>query len=346
MTIQLTLAELVSTRSVSHDRDTCQQLLTHWQSKLPHAQIDPELGIMWWGHLDLATTHWLIHTHLDVVPGPDSLFHLTIKGDKAIGRGTADVKGCAAILIDSAKQWDTLAKAKRLTFMLVTDEEIGGSDTAQILCQMPDLKGALFLEPTNHRLVIQAKGMMQIQIKASGRATHGSRPWDGENAIEKLMVGLAKFKLDHPTPKSETRETTFNFSQINGGTAINQVPASAELWCDVRRHPSIASQAVIDDFSHAFVGCHVQLVKDESPISCDPRSRIFITLAETLKASSLNPIAGFDHGTADARHATKLGIPALVFGPKGGGLHSDNEWVSLKSLGKVAAVLDHWIKNI
>src|SRR5690606_6386805 len=100
------------------------------------------------------------------------------------------------------------------TFMLVSDEEIGGLSTKQTLPNMRALEGGIFLEPTNLRLTTEAKGMMQIRIKASGKASHGSRPWEGTNAIELLTRGLIQFRLSHPSPIQETQATTFNFSQI------------------------------------------------------------------------------------------------------------------------------------
>lgn len=346
MTLLTILKELVEMRSVSADRKTCLETLKKIQPQIPDALLDAKSEVLIWGHTDLSTTSWLINTHLDVVPGNPEQFSLTIKGDKAFGRGAADVKGCVAILINQSKEWETIAKEKMITFMLVTDEEIGGSGTRQLLGKMQRLQGAIFLEPTSLHLVIEAKGMMQIKIESSGKSVHGSRPWDGINAIEKIMTGLTKFRLDHPQSLLETRGTTFNFSQISGGTAINQVPDHAELWCDVRTKTCEDQNKIIEIFKASFDSCTVMPVVAESPIICDKQSRVFKTLIQSLKACSLNPLTQFSHLTSDARHATKNGIPAIVFGPKGGNLHGDNEWVSLKSLDKVQKVLDHWIKNI
>lgn len=346
MTLLTMLEELIKAKTLSEDHKTCLDTLKKVQSRVPNSTLDVKSGVLVWGHTDLNTTSWLINTHLDVVPASPEQFSLSIKGDKAWGRGVADVKGCAAIIIDQAKTWKDLATKNRVSFMLVTDEEVGGQSTKDLLTKMSNLKGAIFLEPSGLHLTTQAKGMMQVQIVANGLACHGSRPWDGKNAIEELSFGITQFRLAHPTPSQETRDTTFNFSQITGGTAINQVPNIAEAWCDIRFNPNDDPADVVRTITEVFNHCQVKVVKCESPINCDKNSELFILLSNSLKACRINPLTQFDHGTSDARHATALGIPALVFGPKGGNLHAKNEWVSLKSLEKVKNSLDHWIKNI
>lgn len=340
------LDQLVKIRSTSANRLACHEVLMFAQSLIKDSHFDQKLGVMWWGHPDLSSTNWLINTHIDVVPGSDDQFNIQFKRDRALGRGVADVKGCAAAIIEKANYWDSKAKSKKLTFMLVSDEEIGGSSTKRLLTTMSALKGAIFLEPSNLHITTQAKGMIQIKITAKGTSCHGSRPWDGQNAIEMLARGLVQFRMTHPTPIQETRTTTFSFSQINGGQAINQVPSAAELWCDIRYNPTDDPSQIVNQIKSNFTSCHVTLVTCESPILCEKNSSIFRAIKSAFIASGTNPLTQFDHGTSDARHATALNIPALVFGPKGGGLHSDAEWVSIKSLYKVQHILDHLINNI
>lgn len=332
--------------SISEDHKFCHDILNLVSTKIPSSQLNQNNGSLIWGHKDLHSSKWLINTHLDVVPANQDQFNLKVMKDKAWGRGAADVKGCAAILIDQNAKWEELAKKKKITFLLVTDEEIGGKTTRELLPKMKQLKGVIFLEPTNLHIVIEAKGMMQIKIVAGGKSVHGSMPWEGINAIEKITSGLAKFRLDHPQSPSETKNTTFNFSQINGGTAINQVPDHAELWCDVRTDILEDQSKIVHILESSFSNCTVTPIIIESPIICSRKSRIFESLSSSFKANSINPLTQFSHLTSDARHGTNLNIPSVVFGPKGGNLHGDLEWVSIKSLGKVEKILDHWIKNI
>ncbi len=338
--------QIIKIRSTSADQLACHEVLMFAKSLIKDSNYDKKLGVLWWGHKDLATSKWLINTHIDVVPGDSDQFQLRLKRDRAWGRGVVDVKGCATILIENTKRWDQLAKSKKITFMLVSDEEIGGHSTKVILPKMSNLQGAIFLEPSNLHITTLAKGMMQVKIVAEGTSCHGSRPWLGKNAIELIMTGLIQFKLSHPSPTQETNNTTYNFSLLNGGSAINQVPSTAELFCDVRYNPTDDPSEIKNDIATCFSGCKVTLITCESPIICDHNSSIFTAVKKSFKASGINPLTQFDHSTSDARHATALKVPALVFGPKGSGLHSQSEWVSLKSLYKIQQILDHLINNI
>ena len=249
-------------------------------------------------------------------------------------------------MLDNAQSWLKIAKAKHITFMLVVDEEIGGESTKLVLSRMKNLKGGIFLEPTGEKMIVQAKGIIQLKITATGVACHGSRPWEGESALEKITTNLTKFRASHISPNRETRNTTFNFSLLNSGAAINQIPSSAELWCDIRWNPGDNPANIIRDIKNAFPNCIVETIKLESPVNCPKNSLLRSSFVDALKSNSINSFRGFEHGSSDARHCTPPGIPAIVFGPKGKNLHALNEWVSIKSLLKVEKVLDHWIKNI
>lgn len=352
MTTLNILNDLIAVPSVTGDGVSCRKIIKIAQVALRAEHVPSRVltvakrPILIWGELNLEKTEWLINSHLDVVPGTPNQFIPQTKGGKVWGRGAADTKSSCAIMLASAKNWQGLAKTKHITFMLVTDEEVGGNSTREILPSLPKLNGAIFLEPTNEKMIVQAKGIIQFKITASGKASHGSRPWEGDNALEKLTSSLTNFRIHHPTPMHETRSTTFNFSLLSSGTAINQVPNEAILWCDIRWNPSDDPDEIITQLKTEFIDCSIEIMKLESPIDCPHNSPLHNTFTLSLKQSSLNPINGFEHGSSDARHCTALSIPAIVFGPKGKNLHGDNEWVSLKSLEKVQSVIDHWIKNI
>lgn len=351
-TIQI-LNDLIAVPSITEDCISCQKIIKIAQATLATKHVSSKVllveqkSILVWGELNLEKSSWLINSHLDVVPGSHDQFIPQMRGGKVWGRGSADTKSSCALMLSNANNWQELAIAKHLTFMLVTDEEVGGNSTKAILKQMQALRGAIFLEPiSGEKMIVQAKGIIQLKITAIGKTSHGSRPWEGKSALEKIASCLTTFRINHPSPLNETRETTFNFSLINSGTAINQVPAEAVLWCDVRFSPADNPRTIVADVTDEFHDCKTEIVKLESPIKCPLDSELHKSFSFALKENDLNPINGFEHGSSDARHATALGIPAIVFGPKGKNIHGNNEWVSLKSLDKVQAVVDHWIKNI
>ena len=52
------------------------------------------------------------------------------------------------------------------------------------------------------------------------------------------------------------------------------------------------------------------------------------------------------HGASDMRFYTAKGIPAVTFGPRGGGHHSDSEWVDLKSLEDYYKILNTFLGSV
>lgn len=343
------LDQLIQIPSITKDLKSCQKVLDFSKQHLESLGIESRVvisakrPILIWGQTDLNKTKTLVNTHIDVVPAPNKLFKPRHAKGRVWGRGAADTKAAAAILLANAQHWQKHAITKDITFMFVTDEEVGGDSTRLVLTKMKNLKEALFLEPLNEHVVVQSKGIIQIKITAVGSPAHGSKPWLGQSAIEKLTSKLTIFRINHPTPIQETRNTTFNFSIISGGDAINQIPSKAKLWCDVRWNPGDNSTEIIDEVKSVFNDCKVKVVKLESAINCPPDSSLKKSLQNAMKKNSLNPKDGFDHGSSDARHATKLGIPALVFGPKGENLHGDKEAVSIKSIQKVNQILNTWM---
>jgi len=59
----------------------------------------------------------------------------------------------------------------------------------------------------------------------------------------------------------------------------------------------------------------------------------------TIKTSFLK-----SHGSSDARFFLEKGIPAILIRPVGGNLHSEKEWIDIKSLEVFYEVLKEFIK--
>ncbi len=322
----------------------CQQSL---KSKGIESVIEDkfERPILLWGAA-LKKTEVLICSHVDVVPAPPSLFRPTQDETKVIGRGSADNKASVAVLLSLSPKLVDTGISKNVTFALVTDEEVGGNSTRLMINALKrQLKSAMFMEPTNLTIENQAKGIIQVKITASGKSAHGSRPWIGKNAINLLTQKLTQFLSLHPIPIHETYATTYNFSQISGGTAINQIPSSCELKIDIRFNPQDNPKSIITEFKEEFSPCKVEVLKLESPIFTSPQSQLINTLSTCLLKAHIKPRLTFDHASSDARHCTALKIPAVVFGPIGANLHQDDEYVVTSSLKKTQDVIASFVKN-
>ncbi|MFX0167912.1 MAG: M20/M25/M40 family metallo-hydrolase [Candidatus Hodarchaeota archaeon] len=87
----------------------------------------------------------LLLAHFDVVPiGPGwdtDPFELTIRGNKAYGRGTADDKGNVTALLLAAEEICTLELPGTVIVAMTGDEEIGGNNGAPVVRSTLELKG-------------------------------------------------------------------------------------------------------------------------------------------------------------------------------------------------------------
>jgi succinyl-diaminopimelate desuccinylase len=191
-------------------------------------------------HLPRATGPFriILNAHLDVVPGRPAQFQARIDGDRLYGRGTHDMKIAALVL--AAVFRELAAKVPYpLALQLVTDEEVGGADgTAHQIAE--GVRGGFVLigEQSGLRVVTESKGLAQVRLTAHGRAAHAAYPWLGRNAVLLLTAALDRIMRRYPVPAGERWATTVNVARLETpNRAVNQVPAEATAWLDIRFPP-------------------------------------------------------------------------------------------------------------
>ena len=140
----------------------------------------------------------LLMAHLDVVPAQDELFHLRQEGSRVYGRGVCDNKGPAVVIMRLMQEISTWESQPSIAAMFTTDEEIGGADGSGYLINEIGYRPKVGLVPDNGQsledLVLENKGIVMFRLTAKGKQGHGSRPWEGENAIDKLIGSYLKVK--------------------------------------------------------------------------------------------------------------------------------------------------------
>lgn len=291
----------------------------------------------------------LLQAHLDVVPGSLEQFHLVEKDGKYFGRGVFDMKFAAACYLRLAEELKDQLDELDFGIMLTTDEEIGGENGVGKLlaegygadvCILPD-------GGDNWQLESEANGVWLIKLVSKGTAAHGSRPWEGKNAIETLLTAYeeirAVFAEHHPDNCSCV------ISQIEGGRAVNQVPNYAELTLDMR---------FIDDAHYdrkrkhvlAIVKKHdllIETIADVPPAKTDlehPLVAEFVKTAETVLGKPIGTTRS--HGSSDARYFHAACIPTILIRPPGGGHHGDEEWIDIEGLEKFYEILKAYVLKV
>ena len=289
----------------------------------------------------------VFHGHLDVVPGREELFRPRVEGDRLIGRGAYDMKGGLAAMLCAMRD---LARVDgvRVHFVCVSDEESEEveSRSTDVLVQ-GGLKAdfAITGEPTNLHIGVQAKGVLAMRLEVHGRSAHGSTPWLGDNAV---LKAVDVFRQIECLPFSRESSDMFdrpsiNLGRIVGGDALIRVPDLCVMDVDVRYLPGQDPGEILAQV-RAIGGVEVTRTFIHPPAQVSP-SNTYVRALRDAVARSVHGEAmsvGRD-GASDAIAFLQAGIPAVEFGPAGGGHHGPEEWVSIASLSRYREALTDFV---
>ncbi|MBK5261541.1 MAG: M20 family metallopeptidase [Peptostreptococcaceae bacterium] len=197
---------------------------------------------------DNKATHLMFNGHTDTVPGFTmnyEPFKPFIKSGKIYGRGSADMKGGIAAMLAAmlAVKREGLNLNRTVMFAGVIDEEECSKGTEQMIKDKVSSKYVVIGEPTSLRVCIAHKGMEWIEVRFKGKATHGSRPQEGINAIY-MASEFCKFIYNELETKIQKKEFellgsgSINVGRIMGGDDPNIVPDTCIVQIDRRWLPN------------------------------------------------------------------------------------------------------------
>ena len=297
-------------------------------------------NIMLNGHIDTVTT---ASYEGDPTSG-------IIKDGKLYGRGAADMKcGVAAIMAALASAKKSPLKGD-VIFTGVADEEDLSIGTEQVLAAGWRADGAIVCEPTNEDLVVGHKGFVWLEVDIHGRAAHGSRFDLGIDAIRN--AGYFLVELDRYAERLETGprhalmgSPSVHASMVKGGEEVASYPAKCTITVERR---TVAGEtdgevyAEIDGLLQAAAqdarGFEYELRTTFSRRPFEiPRDHPFVSLVsgqlETVSGEA--PVFRAVTFWADSALISDAGIPVVMYGPHGEGLHAKEEWVDVKSIQSV-----------
>jgi succinyl-diaminopimelate desuccinylase len=292
----------------------------------------------------------LLHGHLDVVPGHEEQYEPRVEGDRLIGRGAYDMKGGLASMMcavkDCAEQRDV-----RVRFLCVPDEEAEDVDersTDELVRSGMRADFAITGEPTNLHIGIEAKGVLAMRVEVHGRAAHGSTPWLGDSAILKAFDVFRRIEaMDFARESSELFDRpSINLGRIEGGDVFNKVPDCCEMVVDVRYLPGQDPGAILAQI-RALPDVTVTQTLMRAPEHVE-RTNPYVRALRDAAASATEGEAlsvGRD-GASDAISFLEAGIPAVEFGPTGGGHHGPDEWVSIASMRRYREALAAFVRTL
>ncbi|MBR5980828.1 MAG: M20/M25/M40 family metallo-hydrolase [Firmicutes bacterium] len=290
----------------------------------------------------------ILNGHLDVTPGKDGQYEARVEGDRMYGVGSMDMKTNDCVMLEVFK--DMVDKVPYpLGLQIVTDEEIMGFNGTGY--QVEEGVKADFViagETTQFDIVSRSRGILEFKVTAHGVTAHGAYPWRGENAVEKIIKFIDKVYELVPNPETQEWKTSVNLANIEvPNKAYNKVPDVASCMLDIRFTEEDADtilervKAIVPEDFDFEVYCN------GSMLYVDDDDFYLQKIKEAVKkVVGKDPVCYGAYGTSDARFYTEHGMKGVEFGLVGGGIGTDEEWVSIKSAEDFYNVLVTFLESL
>jgi len=301
----------------------------------------PGPSLMFCGHIDTVG-----------VEGMENPFTPREADGRLYGRGAQDMKSGVAAMIAAAGILGRRWPRGRLIVAAVVDEE-HMSLGAEALVKDWRADMAIVTEPTDLRVAVGHKGFAWAEITTHGRAAHGSRPAEGRDAIAMMgRVLVALEQRDHDLrarrPVQCQGTGSMHASLIQGGQELSSYPERCTLQLERRTVTGEDGASVERELEYVLAQLRLadhdfqatQKVTAYRPAyQLDPQHPLPGAVGRALEtAGQSSEPTGMSFWT-DAAILADAGMPSILFGPGGAGLHSTVEYVTVKDVGVCRDVL-------
>ena len=302
--------------------------------------------------------------HYDVVPVEHEKwttdpFSLTVKGDKAFGRGAADDKSGIAIVLGAMKRLLDKEVSINLRLCAACDEETGGPGGIRYLFDQAKIRGnaGIVVDAGPQYIGIGASGSIWGKVIVKGNGGHSGNPDILDNPIYRASRLIQSLEGYHETVKdsvnSKLRGTPaavkphlygrLSVSMVKAWQKENIIPDDCEFRFDRRlipeEDPDKAAKAV-----KAFVektaqqqGTEVEMeIINQVPGYFTEPTHPWVQLFKQITEKTLGRefYLGADLGFDDGMYLAQVNIPVITFGALRDGTryHGHNEFVWLEDL--------------
>lgn len=311
---------------------------------------------------------WILSGHTDVVPVTGQAwsadpFALRVEGERAIGRGTTDMKGFVACCLAAVPAMLEKPLATPIHLALSYDEEIGCVGVVDMVTQLARrgfrARGCFVGEPTEFDVIVGHKGKLSLRATVTGFACHSSRAPYGVNAVEYAARLIAFIQSEGARLAREgarddaydVPHSTFQSAVIRGGEAVNVIPDLCTFDFETRVIGADDRAAIVETARRYAAevlepemravapgtGIAFAILSDAPPLDTPPEAEV-VRLAKRLAGRNAHAKVAF--GTEACHFAAIGGVPSVVVGP--GSIdqaHKPDEFIALSALAECDAFL-------
>ena len=279
---------------------------------------------------DLKKPTLLLNSHIDTVKPVsgwrrDPFTPRLESNGKLYGLGSNDAGASVVSLLQAFLQLCRKSQPYNLLFLASCEEEVSGKDGIEsVLSQLPPIAFALVGEPTEMQPAIAEKGLMVLDVTATGRSGHAARD-EGDNAIYKVLDDIAWFR-DYRFPKVSPLlgPVKMSVTMVNAGTQHNVIPDRCTFVVDIRSNECYTNQELFD------------LITPN--LKCEARARSFRLGSSHVpadhpvvrRAVSLGRVP---FGSPTLSDQALMSFPSMKMGPgKSSRSHTADEFVYVKEI--------------
>jgi acetylornithine deacetylase len=298
--------------------------------------------------------------HTDVVGAEPGAFTPVVRDGRMHGRGTNDMKaGIAAAVIAAERLAAGPPPAGDVLVAGVIDEE-WESLGAEALVARYGADAAVLPEQSDLEVIFAHGGFVWYDVLSAGIEAAGGQAERGVDGIAlagSLLSGI--LALDRQLAGRETAEwgrPSVHASTIRGGTSYPMYPGECVIGVERCLMPGesvaesraemeqlLADARAADD---RFSG-RVETVVAREPVVLDREEPVVRSaIAAATAVTGTAPVVRSDYGWMDSGILVEAGIPCVVLGPTGDGLHTADEWVDLASVDACVDIYERMAREL
>lgn len=191
----------------------------------------------------------LLNSHIDTVKPVSNWtkdpFAAAEEDGKIYGLGSNDAGASLVSLLYTFLELCRTNQSYNLIYLASCEEEVSGKGGVErVLPLLPPIAFAVVGEPTGMQPAIAEKGLMVLDVTATGRSGHAARD-EGENAIYKALKDIEWFR-DYRFEKISPLlgPVKMSVTMVNAGTQHNVVPDCCSFVVDVRSNELYSNQEI------------------------------------------------------------------------------------------------------